>query len=109
MKKYFYSDLIEIDSIVTALDELELTDEEKVHLLGIIDSSLHHAILDAVLSELSEHDKKIFLDHMTNEENEKIWKFLNSKVDSIEEKIKKTALDLKEELHKDIKTVKSKR
>jgi hypothetical protein len=106
MRKYFYSHLIEIDSIVTALNELSLTDSEKAHLLGIIDSSLHHAILDAILSELSENDKRMFLEHMTDEDNEKIWKFLNNKVDNIEEKIKKTAKDLKEELHKDIKDIK---
>lgn len=106
MRKYFYSHLVETDSIVTALDGLSLTEEEKIHLIGIIDSSLHHAVLDAVLSELSENDKKVFLEHMMEEENEKIWKFLNSKVDNIEEKIKKTAADLKEELHKDIKEVK---
>lgn len=106
--QYFYSHLIETQSLIVALNELELSEEEKVHLVGIIDSSLHHAILDAVLSELSEKDKKTFLEHMTEEDNEKIWKFLNSKIEHIEEKIKKAAEDLKQELHKDIKETKGK-
>lgn len=108
MKKTFYSHLIETDSLIVALNELSLTEEEKVHLIGIIDSSLQHAILDAVLSELSDGDKKIFLEHMSNEDNEKIWKFLNNKIEHIEEKIKNTAEALKQELHKDIKETKRK-
>lgn len=103
---HFYSHLIKTDSLVVALNELELSDEEKSRLVGIIDSSLHHAILDAVLSELSEKDKEKFLQHVVNEDNEKVWKFLNEKVDNIEGKIKKTADELTAELHKDIKEVK---
>ena len=106
MQTHFYSHLIEIDSLVIALNELSLTEEEKAHLLGIIDSSLQHVIFDAVLSELSDEDKKVFLEHITEEDNEKIWKFLNGKIEHIEEKIKKVAKDLQEELHKDIKDVK---
>lgn len=105
---YFYSQLIKTDSLVVALTELGLSEDEKAHLLGIIDSSLHHAILDAILSELSEKDKKTFLEHLATEDNEKIWKFLNSKIDGIESKIQKAAEDLKEQLHEDIKTTKNK-
>ncbi|HEX7042235.1 MAG TPA: hypothetical protein VF189_03205 [Patescibacteria group bacterium] len=108
MKKHFYSHIVETESLVIALSDLNLSEQEKVHLIGIIDSSLQHAILDAVLSELSEKDKKEFLDQMSSEDNEKIWKFLNGKVENIEEKIKKVAKDLKEELHKDIKSVREK-
>lgn len=106
--KYFYSHLIEIDSLVVALSELGLSEEEKTHLLGIVESSLHHAILDAILSELSEKDKKLFLEELQREDNEKIWKLLSIKIDSIEEKIKKTAQNLKDELHKDILNSKKK-
>lgn len=103
MNKYFYSEIVETESLVVALNELELSEDERAHLLGIIDSSLYHAILDAILSELSEKDKKIFLEHLAKEDNENIWKFLNAKIDNIEGKIKKTAEDLHTELHKDIK------
>lgn len=106
--KYFYSHLIETDSLVVALSELDITEEEKTHLLGIIESSLHHAILDAILSELSEKDKELFLKQLSKDDNEKIWDFLSSKIDGIEEKIKKTAENLKEELHKDIAETKEK-
>lgn len=106
--KYFYSNLVQTESLIVALNDLELTEEQKIHLIGIIDSSLHHAILDAVLSELSEKDKKTFLEHMTEEDNDKIWKFLSGKIEHIEEKIKKAAEDLKTELHRDIKETKKK-
>ena len=44
--------------------------------------------------------------HLASENHDKVWKFLNQKVENIEEKIKKTADELKKELHKDIKEVK---
>lgn len=98
----FYSHLIEIDSIIIELDKMDLSGEQKHHLAELLDSSLHHTILDAILSELKEDDKKVFLKHVDEGDNEKIWEFLNGKVDHIEEKIKKAADQLKVELHKDI-------
>lgn len=106
--KYFYSHLIETESLVVALSELGLSEEEKAHLLGIIESSLHHAILDAILSELSEKDKELFLKQLSKDDNEEIWAFLTAKIDGIEDKIKKTAQTLKEELHKNISETKGK-
>lgn len=102
MKKHFYSHLVETESLVIELNKLELTDDEKTHLLSIAESSLHHTVLDAILSELSSQDKTLFLHQLATENHEEIWKFINSKVDNIEEKIKKTADDLKKELHEDI-------
>lgn len=106
MKVQFYSKLISTDSLVQALGELQLTDEQKSHLLGIVESSLHHAILDAILSELPEKDKMTFLEYVEENDDAKIWKFLNEKVDKIEEKVVKAAEDLKKELHQDIKETK---
>ena len=68
----------------------------------MVQENLHHAVLDAVLSELSEKDKQKFLNHLSKGEDEEIWKLLNSRVDNIEDKIKVTADDLRKELHKDI-------
>lgn len=108
MKKHFYSHIVKTDSIALRLQYLDLTEEERVHLLGLIDSSLHHAILDAVLSELPEQDKKKFLEHLTHYHHDDLWKFLNARVDNIEEKIKKVADSLHEELHNDINESKKK-
>ncbi len=104
--KYFFSHLIEIDSVIIELDKLDLSPEQKLHLAGLIDSSLYHTILDAVLSELTPAKKEIFLNHLKEDDKDKIWQFLNGKIDNIEIKIKKVADDLKEELQKDLKEAK---
>jgi Mg/Co/Ni transporter MgtE len=105
-KTHFYHQVIEIESLIVELDKLELSADEKAHLASLIDSSLHHTVLDAVLSELPEQDKKVFLKHLETNDHPKIWTHLNDKVDNIEEKIKKAADELKTELHKDLKEAK---
>lgn len=102
MNKYFYSHIIEIESLIIELDKLDLSTDEEIHLASLIDSNLHQAILDAVLSELSDKDKEIFLAHLSKNDHDKIWQHLNEKIESIEEKIKKVAEELKEQLHQDI-------
>lgn len=102
MKKRFYSHIIETSSLTLALGDLDLTQEERKHLVDLAHDNLHHAILDVVLSELSEKDKKEFLVLLAHDEHEKVWSFLLDRIEHIEEKVKKTAEDLKKELHKDI-------
>ncbi len=106
--KHFYSHLIETSHISLELGDMDLSQEERVHLISLVESNLHHTILDAVLSELSEEDKKIFLHHAAHDKHEKTWELLNEKVDNIEEKIKKAAKALKKELHEDIEDAKTK-
>ena len=60
----FYNNLIEIQSIIIELDKMDLSKEEKVHLATLLDSSLHHTILDAIFSELTDEDKKVFALHL---------------------------------------------
>lgn len=100
--KQFYSHLIEIESIIVSLDKMDLSGEEKLHLTHLVDSSLHHTILDAILSELPDEDKVVFINHLKADDHDKIWKFLNEKVSGVEDKIKRTANELKSQLHKDI-------
>lgn len=104
--KYFYSHLIDIESIIVELDKLDLSKEQKIYLTSLIDSSLHHAILDAILSQLADPEKRVFMQHLTAGTHDKIWKFLNDKVDGVEDKIKKVAQDLKVKLHEDVKKAK---
>ena len=101
--KYFYSHLIQIESVVSELDKMDLTKEERMHLAELVDSSLHHTILDAILSELSDDEKRVFMQHVAQGDHDKIWRFLNEKIDKVEEKIKNAAEDLKIRLHKDLK------
>ena len=101
--KQFYTHLVEIESIIIRLDKMVLSKEEKLHLAHLIDSSLHHTILDAILSQLSDQDKRMFMTHLTEDNHDKLWKFLNEKVVGIEDKIKNAAETLKKELEKDLK------
>ncbi len=102
MKKHFYSHIVETSSISLALGEMELTPDERKHLISLAEDNLHHAILDAVLSELSDEDKEKFLILLANDEHEKVWDLLTKRVDHIEDKIRQAAEDLKKELHKDM-------
>ncbi|MBI2614001.1 MAG: hypothetical protein HYW62_04495 [Candidatus Levybacteria bacterium] len=107
MKKYFYTHIIDTSTLSLELGNMELDAAERAHLISLVDSNIHHAVLDLVLSELNPVDKKTFLAHLASENHDKVWKFLNGKVENIEEKIKKTAEDLKKELHKDIEEVRT--
>lgn len=104
--KHFYSHLIETSSLTLEIGNMNLSQEERVHLISLVESNLHHVVLDAVLSELNEEDKKYFLKHLAMEKHDEIWKLLNEKTKNIEEKIKKAAEDLKKELHRDIEITK---
>lgn len=102
MKKHFYSHIVETSSVSLALGEMELTKDERKHLVSLVEENLHHAILEAVLSELSKKDKQEFLVLLATDDYDKIWKLLKDRVTHIEDKIKQTAQDLKKEIHKDI-------
>jgi len=106
MKKHFYSHIVKTESVVVKLHEIQMSDEERLHLIALMDSSLHHTILDAILSELSAEDKQKFLKELATDDHEAIWNFLRGKIVGIEDKIQKAAEDLKDELHEDIKDIK---
>lgn len=107
MKKYFYSDLVTMDTVIEEIAGLDVGDDERRELEDLAHAHLHETILDAILTELSERDKKIFLANLEYDSHEKVWKHLNEKVDNIEEKIKIAAEKLKHELREDISTVKA--
>lgn len=107
--KQFYSHIIEIESLIVELDKLDLEDEQKRHLASLIDSSLHHTIMEAVLSQLQDDDKKLFIKYLEEDDHDKIWKFLNERVEDIENKIKKASEDLKYQLYEDLKKARQRR
>ncbi|MDA1316705.1 MAG: hypothetical protein O3B87_01620 [bacterium] len=102
MKRHFYHHLITIDSIHAALDDLDLSVEERKELIDIAESGIHHLIIDTILTELSEEDKKIFLNHMADEAHDELWNHIKRKIDKTEEKIKMAVNCLLADLHKDI-------
>ena len=104
MKKHshFYHHVVIIDSIHVGLDSLELEPHEKEELLMLAENNMHHAILDAMLSELEEGDKKVFLALVLSNNHNEIWKLLSFKVKNAEEKIKRVATELIKKFHEDI-------
>lgn len=106
MKKQFYSEIIEINSVFVEIDALNASKEEKEHLKAMMATTIHHAILDTTMSKLSKEDKKTFLEHLLSEDHEKIWKLLSAKVKDAKETIAKTSKELLEEFHKDISKIK---
>lgn len=108
MKKHFYSHVIDIESVHASLKGLDLTVEEQQELVIIVETSIHHVILDTVLSELSKEDKRVVLSHLAQEKHSDLWNLLTKKIDKVEAKIHKAVDDLKKDLHKDIQEAKNK-
>lgn len=104
---FFYSHLIEIEPLMLVLNELNIKDHHKRHLAYLIDSSLHHSVMDIILSELSEQDKTIFLTKLHQDPHSPdLMEFLNDRISKIEDKIIQAADELKAEIYKDIKEAK---
>lgn len=104
MKKHFFNHLVKAEDLHEELEKLEMSTDEKIHIMKLIDESIHHTILDTILSELSDDDKKAFLSHLDSEDHDQIWEFVNGKIENIEDKIKRAAEDIKSELHLDVKS-----
>lgn len=104
---YFYSSYIKLEPILEKLHEMEFSDEERFHLASLLDSMLHHAIIDEVLSNLSSEDKRVFLKYLhDNPEDVNILTFLQSKIENIEDRISKVSDELMVKLYKDIEEAK---
>lgn len=103
--KHFYSHLIETTDITIELAEIELTPDERVHLVSLIEANIHSTVIEVVLSNLTKEDKKIFLKNLVSNNHEIIWGHLKRKTKNIEEKIIKSVGILKKDLYKDIKEI----
>lgn len=101
--KHFYSHLIEIETLTVELDKIQMADHEKYELAQLVDSSIHNTVMDAILSKIPESEKKKFAEVAPSQDHEKIWEFLKSKSENIEEDIKRAASEIKKQLHEDIK------
>lgn len=106
MNKHFYSHLTKTEIIIEDLKACEMTTAEEQHIVRLIDSSTHHAILDLILSELSQDDKKTFITYLAEDNHDKIWNHLTKNIEDIEKKIKKTSSQIHLEVKKDIRQTK---
>ena len=102
---HFYHSIVSMESLRVRLDLFEFSTAEKEKLMEVAERTLHHSILDLVLSELNERDRKLFLSHHASENHDEIWSLLTGNVKSIEKKIKITAESVSQKLHNDLKKV----
>lgn len=101
---YFYSHIISIDSILIELHEMDLNSSQKAELASLIDSIIHHQVLDHVLSRLVDEDKKIFMQRYYQDPQDKeLMEFIGNKVDNIESEIIEKVEELKSQFQQDIK------
>ena len=101
--KYFYAHIFSPDDIHKELEILDITDEERNHLVMVVESTMHHAVVDALLSALPEEHKGSFLDRLTDDDHDGMWNILHEHVDDPESKVTETVEALKAELLADIK------
>lgn len=106
--KHFYTNLVETTDITLEIAQLDLTPDERVHLISLMDANIHSTVVKKVLSELPKDDKKIFLKNLMQDNHDKTWEHIKKSSIDIEEKIKEAIEDLKKELIEDIKTAKTK-
>ncbi|MFS8158648.1 MAG: hypothetical protein ACMG6E_00275 [Candidatus Roizmanbacteria bacterium] len=76
--------------------------EEKKHLQTIIISTIHHSVIDLILSELPESQKKTFLLLLSDNNHDEIWILISAHVKEPEKKIKNTVESLRKDLLTDI-------
>lgn len=106
--KHFYHHLVETTDITIELAELDMSSDERVHLLSLVDANIHSTVVKVVLDNLEDEDKKIFLKNLSTQNHEEIWKHLKSKTKDLEKQIKEEVNKLKEDFKKDIQETKIK-
>lgn len=100
--KFFYSHLIETTDVSIRLTELDLSKDEKNHLVSLMEANIHSTVIDTVLSGLSKEDKKIFLQNLVSNDHGKTWEHLNGRIGKLEDKIIRAVEKLKEDLIEDM-------
>lgn len=104
---HFYHSIVSMESLRVRLDLFEFSTQEREKLMEVAERTLHHSILDLVLSELNEEDKKLFLAHHASENHDEVWRLLKGNVKNIEKKIKTVAESVSQKLHNDLKKARS--
>lgn len=99
---YFYSHLINFDDIHNKLMLIDAADEERQELLKILESTIHHTVIDILLTELPDEHKTVFMAHLSDNNHDKIWALITEHVDNPEDKITQTYSRLKEDVLTDI-------
>lgn len=110
MTKIFYDHLINIEEVIIELDQNDISIEERSEFISIIDETLHHNILDTILSNLpfEHHENFLTKFHKAPHDLDLIIYLRQVSGVDIEEKIKTKANEVKKEIISEIKKSKKK-
>lgn len=105
MSQVFYDHLIIIDEVTTELDSYNLTSAERQTIIDLIDQTLHHRILDIILSSLPADKHEDFLSRLHRAPyDRKLLDYLRAETGiDIETEIKKEAQKVKQEILTEIR------
>lgn len=106
--KQFYTHLIQITDITLDLGELEMSKEERLHLISLLEANIHTVVLHTVLTQLPPNEKNVFLGNLVINDHNKIWNHLKKNTINLEEKIVNAASKLISDMRKDIKDLRPK-
>lgn len=108
MAKIFYDHLIVFEELIAELNSLD--NESKQEIIGLMDETLHHHILDTILTHLPKEHHGEFLErfHKAPHDPELLLFLKQYAVVDIEEKIKEKAKKVKRGLLSELKKSKHK-
>lgn len=105
MSKIFYDRYLDFEEIEIEIKNLNLSSEEKEEINHLIDETIHHRVLERVLTHLPLEHHADFLDKFHQAPyDETLIKYINDRVEqSVEVHIKDEMEKIKQEILKDIK------
>lgn len=101
MTKIFYDHLVVREEVTVELDKYSLAREEKEELIQLVDETLHHQILNTILTHLPKEKHREFLEKFHKAPHDES---LLEYIKDFEEEIIKTAKKIKSDLLSEIKT-----
>lgn len=107
MTKIFYDHLVVREEVIAQLDKHKIAVEEREELVTLIDETLHHHVLNTILTNLPKEKHEKFLEEFHKApHNPKLLDFLRQEKADIEEKIMAKAKKIKAEMVAEIKRAK---
>lgn len=105
MKAVFYDHLVVREEIDLQLEKYAISDLEKTEIIQLIDETLHHEMLNLILSNLPEDKHEEFLNNFhSNPENAELLDYIKQHSGKdLAKLIKEEAQKVKKELLKSIK------
>lgn len=86
--KIFYDHLINISDIITEIDHLEITTNEKEDLANLVDATIHHQVMTVILNHLPEVHHQEFLERFQAKPHDPtLLDYLKARVENIEDKL----------------------